>query len=142
MPRSASALSGAVEAHLAVVDGVIDAQLALVHARAERAQWRRRRAQIVPRHRLRLLEEGREIGEARANFSARHRRALQILDAGDRLAGAAVRHNAGEAFGPDMEAFELAAGRVVGDEIGFTHGMFTWGLVAPRSERASQRESR
>jgi hypothetical protein len=50
---------------------------------------------------------------------------LQILDAGDRLAGAAVRHNAGEAFGPDMEGLELAARCVVGDEIGFEHGMIT-----------------
>jgi hypothetical protein len=38
-----------------------------------------------------------------------------------------------------MKTFELAAGRVVGAEIGLSHGMITRGLRAPRcSERASQ----
>jgi hypothetical protein len=47
------------------------------------------------------------------------------VNAGDRLAGAAMRHNAGEALGPDMEALELTSGRVVDDGIGFEHGMIT-----------------
>jgi ethanolamine transporter EutH len=67
---------------------------------------------------------------------------LQILDARHCLAGAAVRHDAGEALAPDMEGFQLAARFVVDDEIGFEHGMITWGLLAPRcAERASQRAS-
>src|SRR6266540_2197577 len=90
------------------------------------AQRRRRRAQIVPRHCFRLLEEGRDIRETRANFRAPHRRVLQILDAGHRLAGAAVRHDAGEALAPDMEAFELAARRVVGDEVRWSHRIVNW----------------
>jgi hypothetical protein len=99
-----------------------------VRVRAILAQRRRRRAQIVPGHRLRLLEGWRDIREPRANFRAPHRRVLQILDAGDRLAGAAVRHDAGEALAPEMKALELAARRVVDDGIGFEHGMITWGM--------------
>jgi hypothetical protein len=133
---------GAVEAHLPALR-IIDAQLALVHARAILAQRRRRRAQIVPRHRFRLLEEGREIGVARANFPVRDGRVLQVVNAGDRLAGAAMRHNAGEPLPAIVEGLELAARCVVDDGIGFEHGMITRGLLAPRcSERASQRGSR
>jgi len=92
-----------------------------VRVRAILAQRRRRRAQIVPGHRLRLLEEWRDIRETRANFRAPHRRVLQVLDARHRLAGATVRHDASEALAPDMKGLEFAARCVVGDEVGWSH---------------------
>ena len=64
---------GAVEPHLPAVD-VVDAQLALVRAGADRASRRHRRAQIVPRHRLRLAQKRREVGEARPHFRDASRR--------------------------------------------------------------------
>jgi len=44
------------------------------------------------------------------------------VDAGHRLAGAAVRHDAGEALGPVVEGGELSALCVVDDELGCWHG--------------------
>jgi hypothetical protein len=112
---------GAIEPHLPAA-GIVDAQLGFVRARSGRAQRRHGRAQIIPRHRLRLLEEGREIGEARAHAQALACRALQVVDAGHRLAGAAVRHDAGEALGPVVEGDELSARCVVDDKLGCWHG--------------------
>ncbi|HVI65114.1 MAG TPA: hypothetical protein VM910_21400 [Bradyrhizobium sp.] len=71
---------GAIEPHLPSV-GIIDAQLGFVRARPDRPHRRHGVAQIVPRHRLRLLEEGREIGEARAYTQALGCRALQVVHA-------------------------------------------------------------
>ena len=112
---------GAVEAHLPALR-IVHTQLALVHARAILAQRCHRSTQIVPRHRLRLLEEGREIGVARANARAFDCCALEVVDAGDGLAGAAVRHDAGEALGAIVEGIELAARCVIDDEFGRWHG--------------------
>ncbi|MBV8422041.1 MAG: hypothetical protein JOZ26_18690 [Hyphomicrobiales bacterium] len=52
-----------------------------------------------------------------------NRTALQIVDAGHRLAGAAMRHDAGEALAPAMEGDELSALYVVDDELGCWHGI-------------------
>jgi hypothetical protein len=48
-------------------------------------------------------------------------RALQVVDTGNRLAGATVRHDAGEALQAVMEANELIARSVVDDELGILH---------------------
>jgi hypothetical protein len=77
---------------------------------------------MAPRHRLRLLEEGREIGEARPNLVRLSRAELQVVDAGHRLAGAAVGHDAGEALAAVVEGDELSALYVVDDELGCWHG--------------------
>ena len=77
------------------------------------AQRRHRRAQVVPRHRLRLPQERRQIGEARPHRAGSQRLLLQLVDARDGLAGAAVGHDAGEALGPGMERSELHARPVV-----------------------------
>jgi hypothetical protein len=69
-----------------------------------------------------LLEEGREIGEARTKARAFDCCALQGVDAGDRLAGAAVGHDAGEALGAGVEGVELHPRCVVDDELGWLHG--------------------
>jgi hypothetical protein len=50
-----------------------------------------------------------------------HRAALQIVNAGHRLARAAVRHDAGEALGPVVEAEELLPLLVVDEEFGCLH---------------------
>jgi hypothetical protein len=113
---------GAVEPHLPAVD-VVDAQLALVRAGADRAARLDRRAQIIPRHRLRLAQERREIGVARPRFLRSRRAAVQIVDAGHGLAGAAVRHDAGEALPAAVEGDELPA-RLVVDEDGNYSGSF------------------
>jgi hypothetical protein len=78
-----------------------------------------------PSDRLRLLEERRQIRKARPRLAARERGALQVLHARHRLAGAAMGHDAGEALAPPVEGGELRAGRVVDDQLGFLHGMFT-----------------
>ena len=128
---------GAVKPHLPAV-GVIDAQLGVVRARSDRAQRRHGRAQIVPRHRLRLLEKGREIGEARPDLVRLSRAELQVVDTGHRLAGAAVRHDAGEALAAAMEGDELSALYVVDDELGCWHGIVICSTAGghPSSRRA------
>src|SRR5712692_9526400 len=82
-------------------------------------------AQIVPRHRLRLLEKRREIGEARSNKLIPQRRALQVLDAGHGLAGAAMGDDAGEALGAGVERHELAALRIVDYDTRSSHSTVT-----------------
>src|SRR5262249_47365606 len=52
--------------------------------------------------------------------------ALEVLHARDRLAGAAVGDDAGEALAAPVESGELRPRRVVDDEVGFLHGMFTF----------------
>ena len=56
---------GAVEPHLPAIS-IVDAQLALMQLAPVVRTGRHGAAQIVPRHRLRLLEKGRNIGKARA----------------------------------------------------------------------------
>ena len=107
---------GAVEPHLAAF-GIIDPQLALVHGGAVPAQRRHPRTQVVPRHRLRLPQERRQIGEARPLQLAFQRLLLQLVHARDGLAGAAVGHDAGETLGPGMERSELRARAVVDLEL-------------------------
>jgi hypothetical protein len=129
---------GAVKPHLPAV-GIIDAQLGFVHARPDRAQRRHGRAQIVPRHRLRLPQERREVGEPRPDLVRLSRAALQVVDAGHRLAGAAVRHDAGEARGPVVEGSELSTLYVVDDELGCWHGIV---ICSTAGGHASSRRAR
>jgi hypothetical protein len=84
-----------------------------VRGRPEATQRRHRRAQVVPRHRLGLAQEWRDIGETRPHALASQRVALEFLDAGHGLAGAAVSHDAGETLGAVVEGVELVAGLVV-----------------------------
>ncbi len=114
---------GAVEAHLAAA-GIIGAQLALMHARAHIEERRDRAAQIIPRHRLRLLKKGREIGEAGAQARAGDGRALQLVNTRHRLAGAAMGHGAGEALAARMEAEELLPLAIVEHEAGWLRRIF------------------
>ena len=130
---------GAVEPDLPAL-GIIDAQLALVHGRAGRTCHRHRRAQVVPRHALGLAQERRQIGEARTHKRALHRAALQVMDAGHGLAGAAVGHDAGEALPPAMKGDELLSGPVVDQSCGSFHSSVTF--RAPSSVVAPARSCR
>jgi hypothetical protein len=91
-------------------------------ARAGHAGGLDRRAQIIPRHRLRLAQERREIGVARPHLLRSRRTAVQIVDAGHGLAGAAVRHDAGEALRAAVEGDELPARPVVEPDASYISG--------------------
>ena len=66
-------------------------------------------AQIIPRHRFRLLQERRHIGKARPYPVTRKGCTVQIVNAGHGLARAAVRDDAGESLGAGMKRQELRA---------------------------------
>jgi len=83
-----------------------------------------------------LLEEGRKIGQARPDALARHCRTLQVVDAPHRLAGAAVRHDAGEALQSIMETEELVARLVVDNELWILHRLMLMHLQGASARSA------
>ena len=96
---------GAVEPHLPAVV-VIDAQLAVV----DRSLFLSDRiAQVIPCDGLRLLEKGRHVGKARPDILGGHGAIPQLVNAGDRLARAPMRDDAGEALRAVVERHELRA---------------------------------
>src|SRR5262249_35010466 len=99
---------GAVEPHLAALRE-IDTQLGLMHACALHTRRRNGGAQIVPGDLLRLPQKRGQIGKARPQLRAAAGAHQEVVHAGDRLAGAAMRANAGEARGAHMERVELGS---------------------------------
>src|ERR1700704_619723 len=73
-------------------------------------------AQVVPRPRLRLFLERRQIGEPRPHVARLHGGTLQLLHTRHRLAGAPVRDDAGEALAPLVERLPHLARRVIEDQ--------------------------
>src|SRR5437016_10560359 len=89
--------------------------------------------QIVPRDRFRLLEQRCDIGKARLAPLAGERAADQIVDAGDRLAGAPMRDAEREALPAGMKCDELRARRIGDYGCGFRFGFVGVGLGASSS---------
>jgi hypothetical protein len=84
-----------------------------------------RACRVSPRNGWRRRARRRWIVEGSLTLTRYGGAALQVLDAGDRLAGAAVGHDACEALAALVEGDELPARRVVEEEVGFLHLRFT-----------------
>src|SRR6202040_2605036 len=81
-------------------------------------------AQVIPRHGLGLFEERREIGKPRVLLRGFDRAALELMNAGNRLAGAAMGDEAGEALLAPMKRAELRARAII--EILASHSCLHW----------------
>jgi hypothetical protein len=113
----------AVKPDLAAV-GIVGAQLGFIHRGPGLAQERHGIAQVIPRHGLGLFEERREIGKPRVLPRGFDRTALELMNAGNRLASPAMGDDAGEALLAPMKRAELRSRAII--EILASHSCLQW----------------
>src|ERR1700730_362614 len=112
-----------VKPDLAAV-GIVGAQLGFIHRGPGLAQERHGIAQVIPRHGLGLFEERREIGKPRVLLRGFDRTALELMNAGNRLASPAMGDEAGEALLAPMKRAELRSRAII--EILTSHSCLHW----------------